>query len=170
MEGMMKLYLKQKVFVFGDKYKFTDSQGNLIFRGKKPLFSITRMYLEDAYGAEQCYIKRRLISLMPKYKVFKDKEQMLFVKKILRFGRPKFMVQDANRRNFEIRGSWLAWDFSVFFKGEYIGSIHKKFLTIGDTYELDIADSYDPALFCSLALIIDNSMHGSHNKRFGLND
>ena len=166
----MKLYLRQRVLVIGDKYRFTDSDGNLVFKGKKPALSITRMYLNDAYGEEQCFIKRRLVSLMPKYKVFKGKEQVLYIRKKLKFGRPKFIVEDANKKSFEIKGSWMAWDFTVFFKGEYIGAIHKKFLRIGDTYELDISDSYDPALFCSLALILDNSMHGNKNKRFGIND
>jgi hypothetical protein len=32
----MKLYLKQRVLAIGDKYKFTDSNGNLVFKGKKP--------------------------------------------------------------------------------------------------------------------------------------
>lgn len=166
----MKLYLKQRILVLGDKYRFTDSEGNMVFKGKKPFLSITRMYLYDSLGQEQCYIKRRLISLMPKYKVYKDKEEVLFVRKKLKFGRPKFIVQDGNKNEFKIRGSWMAWDFTVYCKNELIGSVHKKFLAIGDTYELDISNSYDPSLFCALALILDNSMHNRSNKRFGLNN
>ena len=166
----MKLYLKQRVLAIGDKYKFTDSNGNLVFKGKKPALSITRIYLNDINGDEVCYIKKRLMSLMPKYKVFQDKELKLFVRRKLRFGRPRFIIEDGNNNEFEIKGSWLAWDFTVYMQGQYIGSIHKKFMHIGDTYELDVSDNFDPALFCALALIIDNSMHNNQNKRFGLND
>lgn len=166
----MKLYLKQRVFAIGDKYKFTDSKGNLVYKGKKPALSITRMYLYDINGDEVCYIKRRLISLMPKYKVFKNRELKLFVRKKLRFGRPRFVVQDGNQNEYMIKGSWLAWDFTIYMGDQYIGSIHKKFMHLGDTYELDVADNYDPALFCAMTLIIDNSLHNNRNKRFGLND
>lgn len=166
----MKLYLKQKVFAIGDKYKFTDSAGNLVYKGKKPALSITRMYLYDASGNEVCFIKKRLISFMPKYKVFQDKELQLFVRRKLKFGRPVYVVEDGSGNQFEIKGSWLAWDFTIYAKGRYIGSVHKKFFHLGDTYELDIADDYDSALFCSLALILDNSLHNNQHRRFGLND
>ena len=90
----MKIYLKQKVFAIGDKYDFTDAQGNACA-------------LEGDFGAYQ---------------------------------------------------------FQLSYSGKTFGSVRKKLFSFGDAYELDVADGYDPALFCAIAVIIDQCLHNQKNR------
>lgn len=159
----MELYLKQKVFAFGDKYKFRDKDQNIIFYGKKPALSITKKYLMDKDNNELFMIKRKLISILPKYTIFKDGEQVMTIKKKFAF-RPKFNIEDKDGVEYTIQGNLLAWDFQIYGNEKYIGSISKKIFSIGDHYVLDIADDFDPSLFCAIALIIDNCLHNENKK------
>lgn len=159
----MNLYLKQKLFSIGDKYKFTDLEQKVIYEAKKSVLSLTKIYMYDATGKELFLIKKKLIAFMPKYTVFNDGKEVLFIKR--KFGiRPKFEMVDAGGAIYLLQGDFLAHDFNISRDGKYIGSIKKKYFSFGDAYELNIDDNYEPALFCSIALAIDNCIHNENKQ------
>ncbi len=160
----MNIYLKQKVFAIGDKYDFTDYNQKLLYQGKKPALSITKMYLYDAEGKEIYYIKKKLFSFLSKYTVYKDGKKVLQVNKKFSFS-PKYVITDSNNNEYSLQGNIIAYDFELKCNDRFVGSVRKEYFSFGDAYELTISDDYDPALFCSIALIIDNCNHNKVHKR-----
>lgn len=159
----MNLYLKQKLFAIGDKYKFTDIDQKVVYLGKKHVLSLTKIHMNDASGKEVYLIKKKLFQILGKYTVLKDNKPVLYVKR--RFGvRPKFDVTDSEGNTYNIQGDFLAHDFVLTRNDQFLGSLRKKYFSFGDAYELCVDDAYDPALFCCFALIIDNCIH-NENKR-----
>lgn len=154
----MNLYLKQKIFSIGDKYKFTDSEQKLVYQAKKPAMSLTKIYMDDAEGKEILLIKRKLLAFLPQYTVLKDGKEILYVKKKFSI-KPKFDITDNEGSSYSIQGNFIAYDFSLLKNDKLVGSIKKKIFSFGDAYELFIDDSFNPELFCSIALIIDNCIH-----------
>jgi uncharacterized protein YxjI len=159
----MNLYLKQKLFAIGDKYEFTDESQKIVFLAKKPALSLTKMYLNDANGKELYLIQKQLIALLPKYTVLKDGKEVLFVKKKFSL-KPSFDITDGQGNAYKIQGDFFAFDFSMSMNDKYIGSVKKKLFSFGDAYELSIDDSFDPALFCCFALVIDNCLHNENKE------
>ena len=161
--GFMKLYLKQKVFSFSDKYDVFDENENVIYNGEAKLFSFgAKIRLLDNMGEEKFYIEQKLMRFLPEYHIFRGEVLCAVVKKEFSFFTPKINVS-SDYGEFVILGDFFSMNFSVECNGEYIGCINKKWLSWGDTYELDISDSTDPAFFCSLVIAIDNCLHNENN-------
>lgn len=159
----MHIYLKQKVFAIGDKYNFTDESQQVLFQGKKPAFSLLRMYLNDPEGKELYFVKRKLLSFMPCYRIMKNEEVLYTIKQKFGF-RNNFVITDNEGNELRIQGSFYAYDFTLFLADKFIGAINKKIFSFGDAYDLNIADDFDPALFCTIAMVIDNCLHNGGNK------
>lgn len=159
----MKIYLKQKVFAIGDKYDFTDADQRLMFQAKRPAMSLTKLYLTDPDGRERYQIHKKLFSFMPRYTVLAGGTPVLTLKK--RFSlRPKYDVTDAQGNACQLEGDFGAYQFQLSYAGKTFGSVRKKMFSFGDAYELDVAEGYDPALFCAIAVIIDQCLHNQKNQ------
>ena len=63
----------------------------------------------------------------------------------------------------EIRGSFWEMQYEIFCGGVFVGAVRKKWLSWGDSYELEIADESDPGFFCALVIAIDNCIHNGQN-------
>ena len=50
-------------------------------------------------------------------------------------------------------------DYTIQKDGDYFGSVHKKWLSWGDSYELDIPNSEHAGFFCALVVAIDHYIH-----------
>ncbi|HHU43921.1 MAG: LURP-one-related family protein [Bacillota bacterium] len=154
----MNIYLRQRVFSISDRYKFTDYNQKLLFQGKKPALSITRMYLNDAAGRELFYIKKKLFRILPRYTIFQRGKPIMNIKGKFAI-RPQFEITDPRGNEYFLKGNIIAYDFELFRNNAFIGSVRKRFLSFGDAYELAISDNFDPALFCAIAMVIDNCLH-----------
>ena len=159
----MKLYLKQKVFSFNDKYDVYDADQNIIYNGEAKLFSFgAKITLFNNMGAEEFYIEQKLMRFLPEYHIYKNDALCAVIKKEFTFFNPKINVS-SDYGDFVISGDFFSMDFSVDCNGKYIGSISKRWLSWGDTYEIDISGETDPAFFCSLVIAIDNCLHNENN-------
>ncbi|MGI6702336.1 MAG: LURP-one-related/scramblase family protein [Christensenellales bacterium] len=159
----MNLYLRQKIFAIGDKYNFTDIDGKIVYKAKKPVTSLTKIYLNDASGKELYLIKKKLFKIFAKYKVFKDGNEVLNIKRKFAI-KPKFEVTDSEGNLYTVQGDFLAHDYVLTKNDKFIGAFRKKYIALGDSYELSVDDDYDPALFCCFALIIDNCLFEKRNR------
>ncbi len=159
----MKIYLKQKVFAIGDKYDFTDADQKLLFQAKRPAMSLSKLYLTDPDGNERCQIHKKLFSFIPQYAVVQGGTPVMTVKKRLSF-RPKYDITDNQGHAYTLEGDFGAYQFQLSYDGKPFGSVRKKLFSFGDAYELDVADGYDPALFCAIAVIIDQCLHNQKNR------
>lgn len=161
----MNIYLKQKLFAIGDKYDFTDINQKIIYQAKKPALSLTKIFMNDPNGQELFLIKKKLFKFLSEYNVYKGDKLMLTVKK--RFSmKPKYDIMDGEGKNYNLTGNFIGFNFQLVYEDKYIGSVNKKYFSFGDAYELSVDDDYDPALFCCIALIIDNCIHSNKNKRY----
>lgn len=159
----MKLYIKQKVFSLKDKYNICDEMGNAVFLVGGQLFSFgAKFSLCDTNGNELYFIKQKVITLMPEYNIFKNEQQYARIKKQLTFLKPKINVE-SEFGSYQIEGNAWAYNFQIYANGQYIGSVNKKLLSWGDSYELDIVNEDDPAFFCCLVIAIDNCLHNENN-------
>lgn len=148
----MKLYMKQKVFSWRDRFKVWDEAGSERYSVEGELFTLgKRLHVYDRNGSEAAYIREKVWSFLPRYFVYVNGQQVAEIVKRLSFLRPKYEVSGLD---WEIRGSLWEHDYEVLEHGRPIVSIHKKWMSWGDSYELDIADSRNelPALAVVLAI------------------
>ena len=149
----MKLYIKEKVFSWGDKFMVKDAYGEDKYIVEGEVFSWgKKLHVYDRLGREVAFIKQEVWSLLPRFYVFCDDRQVAEIKKEFTFLFPRYTIEGLG---WEIDGSFMAHDYQITKNGHKIVSISKEWMTWGDSYELDISDPADEILALAVVIIID---------------
>ena len=149
----MKLYIKQKVFSWGDKFTVKDETGQDKYMVEGEIFTWgKKLHVYDMADREVAFIKQEVWSWMPTYYVFCGGQQVAQIKKEFTFFFPRYTIDGLG---WEIDGSFMAHDYQITKYGRQIVSISKEWMTWGDSYELDIADPADEIVALAVVLTID---------------
>ena len=149
----MKLYRKEKVFSWGDKFTVKDAYGEdkNIVEGEVFTFG-KKLHVYDKHGREVAFIKQEVWSFLPRYYVFCGDRQIAEIKKEFTFLFPRYTIDGLG---WEIDGSFMAHDYQITKQGRKIVTISKEWMTWGDSYELDIADPADELVALAVVIAID---------------
>lgn len=149
----MKLYIKQKVFSWGDKFTVKDEYGNDKYFVQGEVFSWgKKLHVYDSVGREVAFIKQEVWSFLPRFYVFCGDEQIAEIKKEFTFLFQKYSIQGLG---WEIEGKLMAHDYEITKNGDLIVSINKEWMTWGDSYELSIVNPEDEIVALAVVLTID---------------
>jgi len=149
----MKLYIKEKVFSWGDKFTVKDEYGNDKYFVQGEVFSWgKKLHVYDMTGNEVAFIKQEVWSFLPRFYVFCNNVQVAEIKKEFSFIFPKYSVAGLG---WEIEGRFMAHDYEIKKGSRTIVSISKEWMTWGDSYELDIANPEDEIVSLAVVLTID---------------
>ena len=149
----MKLYIKEKVFSWGDKFTVKDERGYDKYVVEGEVFTWgKKLHIYDMTGREVAFIKQEVWSFLPRYYVFCDGQQVAEIKKEFTFLFPKYSIAGLG---WEIDGSFLAHEYEITQRGRSIVTISKEWMTWGDSYELNIANPADEILALAVVITID---------------
>lgn len=150
----MKLYIKQKVFSWGDKFSVMNENGEDVFFVKGEVFSIgKKLHIYDTNENELAFIKQKVLSFLQKFYIIQNGNEIAEVVKKITLLTQKYIV---NGLDLEISGDFLAHNYSVMNRnGDEVMCVTKKWLTWGDTYEIDTHDALDPVTAVAILIIID---------------
>ena len=157
----MKLYMKQKVFSWADTFTVKDSMGEDKYFIKGEAFSWgKKLHVYDRSGREVAFIRQKLWTFMPRYMVSVNGTDVAEIVKEFTFLRPKYSILGPG---WEVDGSFWEHDYEVTENGRPIVSIRKEWMTWGDTYELDIADTGNEVMALAVVLAIDCVLDAQQN-------
>ena len=149
----MKLYIRQKVFSWKDRFTIKDEAGQDRYTVEGELLSFgKRLHIYDAAGQERAFVRQKLMTWLPRFDVELEGRDFCQITKKFSFLRPHYVIDGLD---WEIHGSALAHDYQVECRGRSIVSIHKVWLSWGDCYELDIEDPRDELAALATVLAID---------------
>ena len=149
----MKLYIKQKVFSWSDRFTVKDSYGADRYYVEGELFSWgKKLHVYDMAGNEVAFIQQKVFSFLPRYFVYVNGEEIAEIVKEFTFLFPRYSIEGLG---WDIEGSFIAHDYEITQDGRPIVTITKEWMTWGDSYELDIADFRDEIVALAVVLTID---------------
>lgn len=149
----MKLYIKQKVFSWKDKFYVKDEFGNDRYYVEGELFSFgKKLHIYDMNNNELALVQQKVLSFLPRYFVFTGGIQRAEIVKEFTFFRNKYRIDGLG---WEVDGDFMDHDYEITQMGRPIVTINKEWFTWGDSYVLDIADSVDPINALAVVLAID---------------
>ena len=152
----MKLYIKQKVFTWGDKFTVKDINGNDRYYLEGEVFSWgKKLHVYDINGNEAAFIQQKVFSFLPRYFVYVGDEQVAEIVKEFSFLFPRYSIEGLG---WDIEGRFMAHDYEITQNGRPIVTISKEWMTWGDSYVLDIADPRDEIVALAVVLTIDAVM------------
>ena len=156
----MKLYMKQKVFSWTEKFTVKDESGNDKYYVAGQFFSWgKKLHVTDLNGKEVAFISQKVFSFLPRYFVLIDGEQVAEIVKEFTFFVPKYSVRGLG---WTIEGNLMAHDYTINKDGAPIVTIHKEWISWGDSYSLDIANPSDEIVALGVVLAIDCVLAQQH--------
>lgn len=158
----MKLYIKQKVFSFGDKYDIYDASGKPVFYVDSELITMTpRIHLYNLNKEELFYIKRKVTFFMARYEIYQQGTLVAEVEQKISLFKNQLNIHSAYGE-FTLNGDVFAHNFDILKDGRPYGTVRKQWLSWGDSYELEVNEHEVVPYFCSLVIAIDNCLHNGN--------
>jgi len=157
----MKLYLKQKVFSWRDRFFAKDENGNDRYAVEGEIFTWgKKLHVYDSNGNEAAFIRQKVWSWMPRYYIEMGGRVVCELVKEFTFFRPSYRLEGSSWR---LEGDFWAHEYSLHDNERQIMRLSKKWFTWGDSYELDIADPRNEVLCLCVALAVDCVLDSQNN-------
>ena len=159
----MKLYIKQKVFSWRDRFLIKDESGNDRFAAEGEFFTWgKKLHIYNETGVEAAFIRQKVMSLMPRFFVEIGDKEICEIVKEFTFFRQSYRIAGLP---WHLNGNIWAHEYSLDdISGNQVMRMSKKWFTWGDSYELDIADAQNELLCLCVALTVDCAMAVQNSK------
>ena len=150
---MAKLYIKQKVFSWKDRFTVFNSLGEDVYRVEGEFLTIgKKLHISDIYDTEVAFIHEKVLSLLPRYYIARNGSDVAEVQKKLTFLKARYEIPAFG---WTVQGNFTDHNYTVDSPAGTVAVISKKWFSWGDTYEIDTAAGVDPVNVLCVVLIID---------------
>ena len=149
----MKLLFKQRMFSWFDSYDIFDESGAVVYTVKGELSFGHRLRIYDEAGAPIGHIQEKIISLLPKFEIYKGENYVGFIRKEFSFFKPNFFIDFCG---WSVSGDWFEWDYQITDAlGDTVATVSKQLWNWTDTYIIDVKNQKDALYALMLVLAID---------------
>lgn len=157
----MRLYMKQKVWSFTDKFIIKDQEERDRWFVQGEIFSMgKRLHILDANGVECALLRQKIWSFMPRFFIEIGGMEVGQVVRDFTFFKPHYHVEGMP---WELEGDFFAHDYRLLENGRLIMQMSKQWFTWGDSYQLDIEDGVDELSCLCVALAVDCAMESNNH-------
>ncbi len=157
----MQLYLKQEVFSFGDRFTVKDAAGADRWFVQGEVFSFgKKLHIFDANGNERAMLRQKVMSLMPRFFIDIDDEEVASIVKDFTLFKSHYRLEGMP---WEIEGDFLSHEYRLLDNGIPVMYVSKQWFTWGDSYVLDITQDTDELMCLCVVLAIDCVLDASRN-------
>ncbi len=156
----MKLYIKQKVFSFRDRFTVKDEYGEDKYYVEGEILSLgKKLRIYDMGGNELALVREKLLAFMPKFTIEINGREIAEIIKRFTFLRPKYYVDGLG---WDVEGDFFSHNYDITDGNKTIVSIHKQFMAWGDTFEIDVQKDNDEIIALAVVLAIDAVMDSAN--------
>ena len=157
----MKLYIKQQVFSFVDRFYIKDEMGNNRYYVEGEFLSLgKRLHLYDLSGHELVYIEQKIWNFLPTFEVYVHGGlKAKIIKEFNLFART-YRIEGLN---WYVQGDFWAHEYAILDGISTVVEISKEWFTWGDSYMLSIENDAYELDALAVVLTIDACMASSSN-------
>jgi len=159
--------IRQKMLSIGDDFWIENQEGERVFKvDGKALRLRKTLFFEDLNGNKLCKIQERLLAIKDTMVVEDpDGNQLAVIKKglIAPLG-DHWTVKVRNGPDLDVQGNILDHEYSINERRKKVAEVSKKWLSLTDTYGVEIDDGQNDILILALAIAIDMMSHDDDKK------
>lgn len=162
----MRYHMRERAWSLTEAFVIRDDAGRPVFEVRGKFFHIgDDLVLFERYtGQELVHIKQHILSLLPRYEIYRDGQLWADVHEQFRFFGERFKVEGANGIIFHVDGDIWQWNFTVSDDaGNLLAQIGRQFSLFRDSYAVDVAPNVDAPFIIALAIVIE--MVKEHHER-----
>lgn len=157
----MRYIMRERILSWGDDFTIKDAEGHDAFYVDGKVFSFGhKLTFKDMAGRELATIDQKLLGFGPQYEIVRGGETVAVVKKhLFTLLRAKFTVDVPGPGDLEATGNFLDHEYAFERAGREIARVSKRWVSLADTYAIDVADGEDAVLILAAAVVIDLVSH-----------
>lgn len=157
----MNLYIKQRVFTWGDKFSVYDADGNEKYYVEGEVFTFgKKLRLYSLSGSELAYIEQKLFSFLPRYYIYRNGREVAEAVKEFTFFYSEYNI---NGLGWSVSGDFFNHDYEIKDGDTAVASVSKEWFTFGDAYEIRIDANADEINVLAVVLVIDACIDAQRN-------
>ena len=160
--------ISQKLLSIGDDFWIENQEGQRVFKvDGKALRLRKTLIFEDMNGSKLAKIQERLLAFKDTMVIEDaDGNQMAVIKKgiIAPLG-DHWTVKVRNGPDLDVQGNILDHEYSIHQRRKKVAEVSKKWLSLTDTYGVEIDDGQHDILILALAIAIDMMSHDEDKKK-----
>lgn len=157
----MKLYIKQHVFTWGDKFSIYDQTGCEKYRVEGEVFTLgKKLHLYDLQGNEIAFIEQEIFTFLPQYHISRNGMHIADVVKEFTFFKHEYTV---NGLGWNVHGDFWDHEYEIADNGRTVASVSKEWMTWGDSYEIRFGADVDEIAALAVVLVIDACIAAQNN-------
>ena len=157
--------IRERMFRMGEDSDITDQAGQPVLHVDGKVMSLyNRLILRDPAGCEAGQVHRKLAALRPTYEITIDGKDVAEVRKHLftAFG-DRFTIDVHGAGEMEIDGDLLSHEFTIERDGQTVATVSKRWLSVADSYTVDVAPGEDHVLILASVLALDLALDAEHD-------
>jgi uncharacterized protein YxjI len=154
--------IEQKIVALADTFGVKDRNGNLLAYVKKKLVSWgPQFYFETPDGTRLGEMRGKVLTVRPTFEIYDTQGLVAVVKKkVLKLLGSEWWLEDPSGKEIaRIKGNITEHEFSMQSpSGTQIASIHKKWVSVRDSYGIEIlSKDLDPYVIVAYAIAMDHA-------------
>ncbi|MEV4335118.1 LURP-one-related family protein [Streptomyces sp. NPDC049597] len=153
----MTYLVRDKIFAIGDDYWIDDEHGRHAFLvDGKALRLRDTLELKDPDGYVLVTLRQKLLSLRGEMTIERGGTELATIRrKRLSLLRNHYRVTLADGTELDVSGRILDREFAIEYEGELLAHISRRWLTVRDTYGVDVVrEEADAALLIAVAVCV----------------
>jgi len=157
----MRYQLQEKLLSFGRTFAIRNEANQEVFRVNGKGFLVgKRLTVRDTTGAPVAEIKQRL-QVKPTYDIFCNGKLFATVSlDIKHLFRNSLIIDLPDQDGLTAQGDFTAHEFQLLRNGVTVARVSKGWITIKDTYSVEIAPGEDDVAVLAIAMVIDQVFFG----------
>ena len=159
--------IRERFFSIGDDFDVLDEHGNKVLRVDGKVLSLrNKVVIEDLSGAEVASVHKRLVALHTTYEIRIGGEKAAEVrKKLFTPFRDKFTIDVPGPGDLTMKGDLLDHEYVIERDGRDVAAVSKRWLTIRDTYAVQVEAGEDALLIIASVLALDLALEREEKKK-----
>lgn len=152
----MKLYVKEKLISMHNRYYIYNEGGEIEYEIESKIISLgDKTTIYDKNHNIIAYIEQEILHLMPHYNIYIENEYKYQIKKKFQLFKNDYELSNL----YKVDGSIFSYNFTIYNNyGKEIALINRKFLSIGDKYQIEILDEKDINTILTIIVAITNDI------------
>ena len=153
----MRYVIRERFFRLGEDSDITDEQGRPVYHVDGKVLSLRNtLIVRDLTGAEVAKVERQLIALRPTYHITRQGEEVAEVrKKLFSPFVDRFTIDIPGPHDLRVTGSLFEHEYTIARDGEVVATVSKRWLSLTETYGVEIAPGEDELLILASVLALD---------------
>ncbi len=153
----MRFVLRDKMFGLGGDLTITDDHGRQVYFVDGKLISLgRRLEIKDPSTHEVlAVIQQRIISLLPTFEIHLPDEIHVTISKRISLLTDHLKIDVPGPGDLDVHGDFFHHEYSIDRQGREIAHVSKRWVSLVDSYGVEIAEGEDPLLILASAVVID---------------